>query len=145
MTALGTRDNLKILQMQSYKPEGYSSLSPYLVVDDAQALIDQLMLIFGASPLRRFDREDGKITHVELKLDDSVIMISDSTTEYPAQKAMLHMYVPDVLQTFRAALEHGCEIIEKPVNKAQDPDTRGAFYDCAGNYWAVSTQEIATA
>lgn len=97
--------------------------------------------IFDAKVLRKFDREDGKITHVELKLDDSVLMISDSTKDYPAQKAILHFYVPDVFKTFEKAIANGCEGIEEPVNKEGDPDTRGSFYDCAGNYWAVSSQK----
>ncbi|MEZ4933322.1 MAG: hypothetical protein R2788_14530 [Saprospiraceae bacterium] len=90
--------------------------------------------------MRRFDHENGKIAHVELKLDDTVIMVSDSIESYVANKSMLHIYVPDVFKTFDKVIEKGCEIIEKPINKHGDPDTRGAFYDFAGNYWAVSTQ-----
>ena len=126
--------------MNPYKPEAYNSLSPYLIVNDAPKLIDQLKAIFGAEELRRYDRPDGSIMHAELKLDDSVIMISNATSAYPPNKTMIHMYVPDVFSTFYKAIEIGCEIIEKPVNKENDPDTRGSFYDCAGNYWAVSTQ-----
>ena len=126
--------------MKTYKPGNYNSLSPYLIVDDAQKLIDLLTVVFDGVPLRRYDREDGKIAHSELKLDDSVIMISDSVENYPANKTMLHLYVPDVFKTFEKAIANGCEIIERPVNKPGDPDTRGSFYDCAGNYWAVSTQ-----
>ena len=77
---------------------------------------------------------------MELKLDDSILIISDSTDHYPATKTLLHIYVPDVLRTFNKAIEMGCAIIDRPTNKQRDPDTRGAFYDCAGNYWAVSTQ-----
>lgn len=126
--------------MKQYKPENYNSLSPYLIVDNAQKLVDLLTTIFEAKTLRRFDHENGKIAHIELQLDDSVIMISDSTESYEANKTMLHIYVPDVLETFNKAIENGCELIEKPVNKQGDPDTRGSFYDFAGNYWAVSTQ-----
>lgn len=126
--------------MTSYKPGNYNSLSPYLIVDNAQKLIDLLTAIFDAKTLRRFDHENGKIAHIELQLDDTVIMISDSTENYKANKTMLHMYVPDVFKTFDKAIENGCEIIEKPINKQNDPDTRGSFYDFAGNYWAVSTQ-----
>lgn len=126
--------------MKTYKPENYNSLSPYLIVDNAQKLVDLLKVIFNAIELRRFDRENGKIAHIELQLDDTVIMISDSLENYPANKTMLHIYVLDVFKTFNLAIENGCEIIEKPVNKQGDPDTRGSFYDYAGNYWAVSTQ-----
>ena len=128
--------------MINYKPDSYNSLSPYLIVDNAQKLVDLLSAIFEAKILRRFDHDNGKIAHIELKLDDSVIMISDSTEKYPANTTMLHFYVPDVFKTFNAAIEKGCKIIEEPINKDNDPDTRGAFIDYAGNYWAVSTQTI---
>ena len=126
--------------MTTYKPDHYNSLSPYLIVDNAQKLVELLTAVFDAKIMRRFDHENGKIAHIELKLDDTVIMISDSTEDYSANKTMLHIYVPDVLQTFDKAIENGCEIIERPINRAGDPDKRGAFYDFAGNYWAVSTQ-----
>jgi PhnB protein len=124
----------------TYKPKNYNSLSPYLIADDAGKLVDLLIVIFNASVLRRFDRKDGKIAHIELKLDDSIIMISNSTDVYAANTTMLHMYVPDVFKTFDLAIQNGCEIIEEPINKEGDPDMRGSFYDCAGNYWSVSTQ-----
>lgn len=128
--------------MKQCKPENYNSLSPYLIVDNAQKLVDLLVTVFEAKTLRRFDHENGKIAHIELQLDDSVIMISDSTESYKANKTMLHIYVPNVHETFNKAIENGCELIEKPINKQGDPDTRGSFYDFAGNYWAVSTQTI---
>ena len=126
--------------MKLYKPKNYNSLSPYLIVDNAQKLVDLLSAIFDAKTLRRFDHENGKIAHIELQLDDTIIMISDSTETYESNKTMLHIYVPDVFLTFDKAIENGCEIIEKPISKEGDPDTRGAFFDFAGNYWAVSTQ-----
>ncbi|EOR95355.1 Glyoxalase/bleomycin resistance protein/dioxygenase [Arcticibacter svalbardensis MN12-7] len=124
----------------SYKPEQYNSLSPYLIVDDAQKLVDLLKIVFDAKELRRFDHENGNIAHIELRLDDSILMISNSTDIYPANTTMLHIYVPDVFKTFDLAIKNGCEIIERPLNKEGDPDTRGSFYDFAGDYWAVSTQ-----
>jgi PhnB protein len=123
-----------------YKPLNYTSLSPYLIVEDAEKLVDLLKVIFDATELRRFDRENGTIAHIELKLDDSILMISSSTEDYPPNKTMLHFYVPDVRRTFDLAISNGCDVIEKPQNKDNDPDLRGAFYDSAGNYWAVSTQ-----
>ncbi len=124
-----------------YKPKNYNSLSAYLIVNSAQQLANQLISVFDAKELRKYNRADGTIMHMELQLDDTVIMISDATADYPAQKAMLHMYVPDVIATYKKAGEGGCTLIEEPVNKGGDPDKRGAFLDAAGNYWAVSTQQ----
>ena len=126
--------------MTTYKPDSYNSLSPYLIVDNAQKVVDLLKVIFDAAELRRFDHDSGTIAHIELKLDDTIIMISNSTNNYPANTTMLHIYVPDVFKTFNLAVDNGCKIIEQPINKQDDPDTRGAFMDFAGNYWAVSTQ-----
>jgi PhnB protein len=74
-------------------------------------------------------------------VDDSVIMISDASSAYPANEVLLHVYVPDVHTTFNTAIELGCEVVERPVNKDGDPDTRGSFKDFAGNIWAVGTQK----
>lgn len=123
-----------------YKPKGYNSLSPYLIVDDAEKLVTLLIKIFNATVLRKFDHENGTIAHIELQLDDSILMISNSTINYQANKTMLHFYVPNVHETFNLAIENGCESIEEPINKEGDQDTRGAFYDFAGNFWSVSTQ-----
>lgn len=127
--------------MATYKPVNHNSLSPYLIADNAAELVTQLTTVFNATILRRYDRPDGSIMHIELMLDDSVIMLSNSTPEYPAHKTMLHFYVPDVLATYRRAIENGCIAISKPVSQPGDPDTRGSFYDLAGNHWSVSTQQ----
>ncbi len=124
----------------SYKPTNYSSLSPYLIVDNAHQLIEQLQAIFGAKELRRYVRPDGSIGHTELMLDDTVLMLSSSTEQYPAHKTMLHLYVPNVYETFAKAIATGCRVIDEPGSHEGDPDIRGSFYDCADNYWTVSTQ-----
>ena len=125
----------------SYKPAGYNSLSPYLIVDGAQKMIDLLKGIFDAKELRRYNNPDGSIMHVEVRVDDSVLMIADASSMYPANELLLHVYVPDVLKTFKKAIDLGCEVIEQPVNKGDDPDTRGSFKDFSGNIWAVGTQK----
>jgi PhnB protein len=124
-----------------YKPEGYNSVSPYLIVDGAQKMIDLLEAVFEARPLRRYERPDGRIMHAELQIDDSVIMLADSNDAYPPNNVMMHVYVPDVYATFNRIANYGCEVIEKPVKRENDPDVRGAFRDFQGNYWGVGTQK----
>jgi uncharacterized glyoxalase superfamily protein PhnB len=126
--------------MKTYKPKDYNSVSPYFIVDGAQRMIDLLKGIFKATELRRYDTPEGMIMHAELKIDDSVIMLADSTSSYPANSIVIHVYVPDVHKTFEQAIELGCEIVEKPVTKKDDPDTRGTFKDFAGNLWSIGTQ-----
>lgn len=67
-----------------FKPKAYNSLSPYLIVDHAQKLAEQLKAVFDAEELRKYEGpDDSTIMHLELRIDDSVIMISDSTDDYP--------------------------------------------------------------
>jgi uncharacterized glyoxalase superfamily protein PhnB len=124
---------------KQFKPENYNSVSPYFIVEGAQKMVDMLQVVFGAKELRRYDGPDGTIMHVEVLLDDSVIMISDATQKYPANKFLMHVYVSDVDQVFRKAVAYGCKPIEEPVQKG-DPDKRGTFEDFGGNTWAVGTQ-----
>lgn len=123
-----------------FKPAGYNSVSPYLVVDGAQKMVDLLKGVFGAKELRRYNNADGTILHAEIKIDDSVIMLADANKNYPPNQLLIHIYVPDVDNTFTKALNLGCDVVEKPVNKKGDPDKRGMFRDFNGNTWAVGTQ-----
>jgi len=125
---------------KTFKPEGYNSLSPYFVVDGAQRFIDLLKQVFGAKELRRYEQPDRSIMHVELQVDDSVLMLGSSTKEYHANQLLVHLYVPDVDQVFKKAVASGCEPLQDPTIKDGDPDKRGMFRDFAGNVWAVGTQ-----
>lgn len=58
-----------------YKPEGAPTVSPYLVVEDAQAALDFIGAVFGVAPPRVFRRDDGSIMHAEARIEDSVVMI----------------------------------------------------------------------
>ncbi len=126
--------------MGSYKPHGYNSVSPYLVVNGAQQIIQLLKQIFNAQELRRYDHPDGTIMHAEILIDDSVIMIGDSSDQYPPNTSLIHIYVPDVNETYNKALSLGCRSVEPPGEREGDPDRRGSFRDFAGNMWSVGTQ-----
>lgn len=126
--------------MSTYKPNDYNSVSPYLLVTDVSRYIELLQAIFGVTTLRMYKRVDGSINHVELRLDDSIIMLSEATEEYPPLPTMLHVYVPDVQATFDKAIEAGCVAIEAPKQSDEDPDMRGMFQDYVGTVWAVGTQ-----
>ena len=127
--------------MNNYKPEGYNSVSPYLIVNGAERMISLLIEVFSAVPTRRFNTPDGKIMHAEIRLDDSVIMISEASDQYPQNNSLLHVYVQDSDQVYQRALDAGCEDMGAPKKSEGDSDKRGMFKDFAGNIWAVSTQE----
>ena len=123
-----------------YKPEGYPSVSAYVMVDGAQRVIDFLKKTFNATELRRFDSPDGSIMHVEVRIEDSVVMLSDGGGSFPAFPVWLHVYVPDVDATYRRALAAGGVSVQEPQQKKDDPDRRGGVKDPSGNTWWISTQ-----
>ncbi len=123
-----------------FKPSGYNSVSPYFIVSDAEKLIDLLKEVFSAQELRSFTREDGKIMHAEIQIDDSVIMLSNSTDQFPPNTLVMHVYVPNLNEIFDKAVQAGCEVIEKPKQNEGDPDRRATFKDFAGNMWSIGTQ-----
>lgn len=124
-----------------FKPSGYNSASPYFVINGAEKFSNLLKQLFNAAELRRYDRPDGTIMHLELRIDDTVIMIGDSSEEYPPNTHLMHVYVPDADAVYKKAIEFGCEPMEEPKQREGDPDKRGMFKDFAGNMWAVGTQQ----
>ena len=125
---------------KQFKPGGYNSVSPYFIVNGAQRFIDMLKQVFNAKEIRRFTAPDGKIMHAEIQIDDSIIMIADSTDQFHANKFWMHVYVSDTDKTFNKAILQGCEPVEKPGQKEGDPNRRGTFKDFAGNNWSIGTQ-----
>ncbi|HTS22495.1 MAG TPA: VOC family protein [Casimicrobiaceae bacterium] len=123
----------------AFKPTGYSSASPYLIVDGAQATIDFLAAVFDAKPLRVIPRGNGKLKHGEVRIDDTVIMVADAIDGWPAVPAHVHVYVPDVDATFARALKAGAEPVQEPVRR-DDPDKRGGFRDAGGTTWWIGQQ-----
>ena len=123
----------------NYKPDLYNSVSPYFIVDDVPGFIRFLETVFDAAALAVYRQPDGSVMHAEFRIDDSVIMLSNSTETYPATRSWIHVYVPDARLTYRKAVDFGCESLQAPVQK-DDPDLRGTFRDPSGNFWAVGTK-----
>lgn len=126
--------------MNSFKPDGYNSVSPYFIVNDAQKFVVFLTQVFDAVEKRRYNNSDGSIMHLELQIDDSIIMLGNASDQWPPSTHVMHVYVKDSDKSFDRAVEYGCEILERPTNKKGDPDKRGTFKDPWGNMWSVSTQ-----
>ena len=94
---------------ESWCPDGYNQLSPYLIVENADGLLAFVRQVFDAEFLRRFEDEDGGVVHAEARVGDTVIMVADSVEAWPPVPPHLHLYVPDVDATFARALEAGAE------------------------------------
>lgn len=120
-----------------YKPENYTSVSPYLIVNGAQATIDFLKRVFDAQELRIFPNDGGGLMHAEVRIDDTVVMLADSAEGWPPTPAFVHIYVRDVDATYQRALAAGAESVQAPTKK-EDEDKRGGVKDAGGTTWWIA-------
>jgi len=125
--------------VSAHKPDGYNSVSPYLIVNGAQATVDFLVEVFGGVLLRRHADEHGGLLHVEVRIDDTVVMLADATSDWPSPGSMVHVYVADVDDTYRRALAAGATPVQEPAQK-DDLDRRGGVRDAGGTTWWIATQ-----
>jgi len=122
-------------------PEGYHTLTPYLVVRGADKTIEFLKKAFGAQ--LSFDpmpRPDGKIMHADLKIGDSHVMISESTDQHPAMPCMVHVYLPDVDTVYKRAVASGGKSTLEPVDQFYGDRCAGVT-DPSGNHWYIATHK----
>jgi PhnB protein len=119
-------------------PDGYHTVTPYLLVEDAAGLIPFLEQAFGATVLERYESPDGRLAHASLQIGDSRVMMGQAAAEWPAMPAMLHLYVEDADAVFRRAVEAGARSIREPEDQFYG-DRSGGVADPAGNQWWIST------
>lgn len=124
----------------AFKPDGYNSVSPYFIINEADKFVALMIRIFDAKLLREYRMPDGSIMHAEIQIDDSVIMLGNASEVFPPVPLVMHVYVPDVDAVFNKAIEAGCEVVEPPTQRDNDPDRRATFKDFGGNMWSVGTQ-----
>jgi PhnB protein len=123
----------------SWKPEGYNSVSPYLIARDVPGVVDFLVAAFDAEELRRFEHEDSSVMHAEVRVDDTVIMLGGAGEGWPAVAGHVHVYVPDVDATYERALASGGDSVQEPTGPHDDPDRRGGVKGPGGNTWWIGT------
>jgi uncharacterized glyoxalase superfamily protein PhnB len=127
-------------------PEGYHTLTPFLTVRDAERAIEFYKNAFGAESRGVMKGPDGKVMHAEIKIGDSVIMMSD---EFPAFGSVspqglggspmgLHIYVEDVDASFDRAVKAGAQV-EMPVMDQFWGDRYGRLKDPFGHKWSIAT------
>jgi len=120
-------------------PEGFHSVTPYLVVDGAAKIIRFIKEAFGAQPVfEPMTRPDGKIMHAQYRIGDSIVMISDSSERAKPTSCMLHLYVPNVDAVFEKAVKAGGVSEQEPANQFYG-DRSGGLRDPAGNRWYIAT------
>ena len=128
-------------------PDGYHSVTPYLIINGAADAIDFYKKAFGATELFRMDHE-GKVGHAEIKIGDSPIMLADEAPQmgYLGPKAIggspvsIMIYVEDVDTIYNQAIKAGGEEL-KPLTDQFYGDRSGTLKDPFGHVWHVATHK----
>jgi len=127
-------------------PAGYHTITPYLTLDEATDAIEFYKDAFGAEELMRMEAPGGKIGHAELKIGDSILMISDAfpqtTTKPPSElggtTAGVFLYVEDVDSVVSRAVKAGAQVTQE-VEDMFWGDRFGSVKDPFGHVWSIAT------
>jgi len=127
-------------------PSGYHSVTPYLALRDAKAAIDFYKRAFGAELLMSLDMPDGKVAHAEIKIGDSILMMSEESAGWGNKSPLtlggspvfMMIYVPDVDAAFAKALAAGATEA-RPVQDQFYGDRAGTLKDPYGYQWTLAT------
>jgi PhnB protein len=127
-------------------PDGYHSVTPYLILDNATAALEFYKKALGAVELMRFPAPGGKIGHAEIKIGDSPVMLADESPEMNARSARtiggspisLMVYVEDVDALVARAVAAGAKLV-RPVANQFYGDRTGGIDDPFGFHWYIAT------
>jgi PhnB protein len=127
-------------------PEGYSSVTPYLIVKGASGALDFYKKAFGAEERVRMQGPDGKVGHAEIQIGNSCIMLADECPEMDARSpesiggtpVSIMVYVQDVDSVVGQAVKAGAKLT-RPVENQFYGDRAGAVVDPYGHKWHIAT------
>jgi PhnB protein len=143
---LARNSSLEVIMPVKPIPDGYHTLTPFLTVRDAVRAIEFYKQAFGAVERGVMKGPDGKVMHAELKIGDSIIMLSDEFPEFGTVSPQtvggspmgLHVYVDGVDAAFDRAVKAGAQV-EMPVMDQFWGDRYGKLKDPFGHKWSIAT------
>ena len=120
-------------------PDGYQSITPFMLATNVEDLLNFLQQAFDAEVTTRMDYPDGGgIMHVEVKIGNSRVMMGPSSEEFPPMPAMLYYFVEDVDRVYQQALKAGAQSVQEPEDQFYGDRTAGVS-DPLGNAWWLAT------
>ena len=118
-------------------PEGFHTVTPYLMGPDVDRVVEFARKAFGAMETFRTRGEAGGL-HVEIRIGDSLVMVG-GLQNMEAQPAAIFLYMDGVDKVYGRALESGATSIEEPANRPEG-DRRAGVVDPFGNSWFIATR-----
>lgn len=125
-------------------PKGFHTITPNIIVDDAEQAVAFLKRAFGATEAYRLTMSNGKIAHCELKLGDSIFNLGTSMEGWPPHGLVAQIYVEDSDALFNRAVQAGAKVI-MPMTDMFFGSREGRVADPFGNVWTIATLREAVA
>jgi PhnB protein len=119
-------------------PDGYHSVTPYLMVKNAAGLLAFLEKAFGAIETEKMTGPNGAIMHAEVKIGDSRVMLAEAQGQWQPMASSIYLYVPDSDATYSQALAAGATSVMEPMDQFYG-DRHGGVMDQFGNIWWIAT------
>jgi PhnB protein len=121
-------------------PDGFHSVTPYLVVEGVPKLLAFLRQAFDAQELLRMPRPDGTIMHAEVRIGDSIVMMGEPMGEVKPMPGSMYLYVNDADAVYKRALQAGATSTMEPTDQFYG-DRSAAVKDPVGNIWSIATHK----
>jgi uncharacterized glyoxalase superfamily protein PhnB len=121
-------------------PDGFHSVTPYLIVQRVDTLIGFLKQAFEATEIFRMPRPDGTIMHAEVKIGDSIVMMGEPMAERQPMPGSLYLYVHDTDAVYQRALQAGATSLMEPADQFYG-DRSAGVQDLVGNMWWIATHK----
>ena len=119
-------------------PEGMHTVTPFLIVDGANDLIKFIEQSFNGKVTSIMKTKEGRVMHAGVQIGDSQIMVTDSTEKYPAAGTRLYLYVDDVDETYKNAINAKGTSLREPTDEFYG-DRSSGVKDSWGNEWWIAT------
>lgn len=117
-------------------PAYYQPIMPYLIVENATSFMAFVKEVFDADVKLAVPRQDGRIMHAEITIDNGTIMFADASVDYPPFPAGMFLYSPRAIAFYDKAVAKGAISIQEPA--VQDYGLSAGFKDAWGNIWWVT-------
>ncbi|MCY3957525.1 MAG: VOC family protein [Chloroflexi bacterium] len=119
-------------------PDGYTAVTPYLIVENAAGFLDFLADAFGAVERTRIPMGEGLIGHAEVEIGGAVVMLSDAAPpDFPVTSSQMHLYVENVDAVYAQAVKAGATSIAEPADQFYG-DRVARVSDPSGNVWSIA-------
>lgn len=119
-------------------PDGYTAVTPYLIVGDADRLLEFMKAAFGARVHDEHRLPDGTVMHADVVIGDAHVMLGQANEKWPEMLGSIMLYVPDADATYAAALAAGATSVQEMATQFYGDRSGGVKDPCGVNWW-IST------